>query len=221
MYSNVFYGANFVDYVGYVEDKLVLVHPVNGQHYDTYIMNQYFRTAIEGAAAADDITLAAIAAINAIPERVEYTDKAIVEAARQAYSKIATTEQQALVAKCGAYEKLVSAEARITQLTPEAAPETEAPADTKSKGMSTGMIVLITVGGSFLVMFAVIIVYVVAENKKKRKAEKAEEAAEETSEEITEETTEEISVEPCEEVSEEPCDEAPEETQEDSSESEE
>ncbi|MBO5417263.1 MAG: leucine-rich repeat protein [Clostridia bacterium] len=228
MYSNVFYGANFVDYVGYVEDKLVLVHPVNGQHYDTYIMNQYFRTAIEGAAAADDTTLAAIAAINAIPERVEYSDKAMVEAARQAYSKIATTEQQALVAKCGAYEKLVSAEARITQLAPEAAPETEAPADKKSKGMSTGMIVLITVGGSFLVIFTVIIVYVVAGNEKKRKAEeaaKAAEKAEEAAEEISEEITEEISAESCEEVpeeaSEEACEEASEETQEDSSESEE
>ena len=115
MYSNVFYGANFVDYVGYVDDKLTMVRPVNGQDYGSYIFNQYFDLAIDGAAGADDITLAAIAAINAIPERVTYADKALVEAARTAYNKIATTEQQALVTN---YAVLISAEQRIIALTP-------------------------------------------------------------------------------------------------------
>lgn len=115
MYSNVFYGANFVDYVGYVDNKLTLVRPVNGKHYDSYIMDQYFDLTIDGAAGADDVTLAAIAAIDAIPERVTYADKAIVEAARAAYAKIATTEQQALVTN---YAVLVSAEQRILALTP-------------------------------------------------------------------------------------------------------
>jgi hypothetical protein len=85
-------------------------------------MNQYFDTYIDGAAGADKVTLAAIAAIDAIPERVDYNDKEIVEAARAAYNKIATMEQQALVTN---YSKLVSAEQRIIALTPtedEAAP---------------------------------------------------------------------------------------------------
>jgi len=115
MYSNVFYGANFIDYVGYVEDKIMMVRPVNGQNYDSYIMAQYFDMVFEGAAAADDITLAAIYAINAIPEKVLYSDRALVEAAREAYNKIATIEQQALVTN---YSKLVSAEQRIVALTP-------------------------------------------------------------------------------------------------------
>ena len=115
LYSNVFYGANFVDYVGYVDNKLTMVRPVNGQNYNSFIMNQYFDLTINGAAGADDITLAAIAAINAIPERVSYEDKAIVEAARAAYDKIATTEQQALVTN---YSVLISAEQRILALTP-------------------------------------------------------------------------------------------------------
>lgn len=115
MYSNVFYGANFVDYVGYVEDKLMMVKPVNGQGYNSYVMAQYFDTTFDGAAAADDTTLAAIAAIDAIPEKVMYEDKALVEAAREAYNKIATTEQQALVTN---YSELVSAEQRIIALTP-------------------------------------------------------------------------------------------------------
>ena len=122
MYSNVYYGANFVDYVGYVNNKLTMIRPVNGQHYETFVMNQYFDTYIDGAAGADKVTLAAIAAIDAIPERVDYNDKEIVEAARAAYNKIATMEQQALVTN---YSKLVSAEQRIIALTPtedEAAP---------------------------------------------------------------------------------------------------
>ena len=123
-YSNVFYGANFIDYVGYVDNKLTMVRPVNGQYYGTYIMDQYFDLTIDGAAGADDVTLAAIAAINAIPERVTYEHKSIVEAARAAYNKVATKEQQALVTN---YDKLISAEQRITALTPtpEAEPDVE------------------------------------------------------------------------------------------------
>ena len=115
MYSNVYYGATFVDYVGYVDEKLIMVRPVNGEHYDTFITNQYFDLVIDGPTAPDDITMAAIKAIKAIPERVAYTDKALVEAARAAYSKIATTEQQALVTN---YADLITAEQRIIALTP-------------------------------------------------------------------------------------------------------
>ncbi len=144
MYSNVYYGANFVDYVGYVTDKLVLVCPVNGEHYDSYIMNQYFDIALEGAAAADDITLAAIRAINEIPERVVYEHKAIVEAARAAYNKIATIGQQALVTN---YDKLLQAEQRILALTPEDVP---APVE-EEKTTPWGLIIGITVGVIVLV----------------------------------------------------------------------
>ena len=129
MYSNVFYGANFVDYVGYVNDKLIMVRPVNGQHYDSFVYGQYFDITISGPTAADDTTLAAIAAINAIPERVAYEHKALVEAAREAYTKIATTEQQALVTN---YSVLISAEQRIVALTP--VEETPAEEEPKDKG---------------------------------------------------------------------------------------
>ena len=115
MYSNVYYGANFVDYVGYVENKLIMVRPSNGQHYSTFVLDQYFDLVIDGAASADDITLAAIAAINRIPERVTYEDRHIVYAARAAYDKIATKVQQALVTN---YDVLVTAEQRIKALTP-------------------------------------------------------------------------------------------------------
>ncbi|MBQ2383995.1 MAG: leucine-rich repeat protein [Oscillospiraceae bacterium] len=124
MYSNVFYGANFVGYVGDVTDKLTMVRPVNGTHYETYILDQYFDLRIDGAAGADDVTLSAIGAIDDIPERVAYSDKAKVEAARAAYDKIATKEQQALVTN---YDVLVSAEQRIKALTPNTEPEATTP----------------------------------------------------------------------------------------------
>ena len=115
MYSNVFYGANFVDYVGYVEDKLTMVRPVNGVGYDNYILNHYFDLQVMGGAAADNITLAAIKAIKAIPERVTLKDRALVEAARAAYDRIATNVQKGLVGE-ELYGVLVSAELRLQAL---------------------------------------------------------------------------------------------------------
>ena len=98
--GNFFYGANFVDYVGKVEEKITMISPVNGKNYDSFIMNQYFALTVEGAAAADDTTLAAIEAINKIPTNVSeitLAHKGLVDAARAAYNKIISDEQRALV----------------------------------------------------------------------------------------------------------------------------
>ena len=111
--SNIYYGANFVDYVGKVDDKIIMVRPANGQNYDSFIFEQYFLSAIDGAAAADDITLAAIEAIRNLPDKVSLNDKALVLLAREAYNKISTTEQKALVTE---YSKLTQAEKRIADL---------------------------------------------------------------------------------------------------------
>ena len=126
MYSNVFYGANFVDYVGYVDNKLIMAYPTNGIGYDSYICDQYFDYRIEGPSAPDDVTIAAIKAIKSIPERVSYEDKALVETAREAYGKIATMEQMALVTN---YADLVSAEQRIAALAPVVEEITETPVE--------------------------------------------------------------------------------------------
>ena len=123
MYSNAFYGANFVDYVGYVEDKLTMVCPVNGVGYETYILNHYFDLRVMGGAAADNVTLAAIKAIKAIPERVTLNDRALVEAARAAYDRIATTLQKGLVGE-DLYGVLVSAELRLAALASAAEEDT-------------------------------------------------------------------------------------------------
>ncbi len=111
--TNVYYGATFVDYIGHYDPDLVLVRPANGQNYDSFIMDQYFTMTVNGAAAADRLTLAAIHAIDALPDPVRLTDKPLVEAARAAYDLISTLEQKALVTN---YSKLTQAEKRITDL---------------------------------------------------------------------------------------------------------
>ena len=155
MYSNIFYGANFVDYVGYVEEKLIMVHPVNGVGYDSYICDMYFDYRIEGPAAPDKITVAAINAIKLIPERVTYEDKAIVEAARAAYNKIATLEQMALVTN---YSELVSAEQRIAAL----APETD-DTDTATEGSGAGGVIAV-----ILLAILAFVGFIVYRNRKEK-----------------------------------------------------
>ena len=143
MYSNIFYGANFVDYVGYVEDKLTLIRPVNGVHYDTFILDQYFDVRIDGSQAPDEAAADAIRAIKAIPERVTWNDKATVEAARAAYDKVATTLQQGLVNN---YSDLVSAEQRIKLLDPanqEKEEENKVVKNDESDGPNVGLIIVL------------------------------------------------------------------------------
>ncbi len=151
--QNVYFGANFVDYIGKTEGNLVLVAPVNGQQYDSFIMGQYFGTKIAGAAAADDVTLAAIAAIDRIPETVSLEDKPLVEAARAAYNRVVTKEQQALVTN---YAKLESAEKRILDLEYLANGETETETDdtTSNGGLFTDMAPETIALGALVILFA-------------------------------------------------------------------
>ncbi len=167
MYSNVYYGANFVDYVGYVDNKLTMVRPVNGTNYDSFVLGQYFDMTFDGAAAPDKTTVAAINAIRAIPERVTYEQRALVENARALYSKIGTLEQQSLVKN---YSDLVSAEQRITALTPTDEPvEEPAPVDEKT---NVGLIVLLAVLGVVLAGIAAVVVSVVLKAKKENRSVK-------------------------------------------------
>ena len=157
MYSNVFYGANFKDYVGYVESKPIMVSPINGVGYDSFICDQYFGYRIEGPAAPDKITVAAINAIKLIPERVTLDHKEIVAAARAAYDKIATLEQMALVSN---YNALVTAEQRIAALEPTE--EAPAPVEAES-GSAVWWILIIAIGG--------MVSFIVIRNRKENKDE--------------------------------------------------
>ncbi|MBR0447578.1 MAG: leucine-rich repeat protein [Clostridia bacterium] len=113
MYSNVFYGANFKDYVGYVKNKVAMIRPTNGVNYDSYIYDQYFALRLDGTIAAEDAAVAAIKAIKKIPAKVTDAHRAVIKAARTAYDKVPTTLQQGLVYN---YSDLVTAEQRLAAL---------------------------------------------------------------------------------------------------------
>ena len=169
LYSNVFYGANFVDYVGYLGEKVTMVRPVNGIGYDSFVYAQYFDVVIDGAQAPDKTTLEAIWAIQDIPERVSYEKRSIVEHARACYDKIATLEQQALVTN---YADLISAEQRIISLTPteEETPVQEAPETEPEKKSGKGLLVfLLVVLGLLVVAVATAVVFVVLKAKKQQR----------------------------------------------------
>ena len=161
MYSNVFYGANFVDYIGYVEDKLTMVKPVNGIGYDSFICDQYFDLTIDGPAAPDETAVDAINAIKAIPKKVSYEDKALVEAARDAYSKIATLEQMSLVVN---YSDLVSAEQRIKALAPTESGDEGAPAPAPGVDAKS-VIIAVAIAVISIAAVAVIVYITVKKNR--------------------------------------------------------
>ena len=165
MYSNVFYGANFVDYVGAVENKMTIVRPVNGTRYDTFVLRQYFDIdlAIDGAQAPDKITLAAMKAINEIPENLTYEDRHIVENARALYNKIVSDEQRVLVTN---YDKLLKAERTIAALAPEEEVE-------EVKTISGWLIAGIAVAAAVLSMLAVAFIGAMKETRGEKREAKA------------------------------------------------
>ena len=95
-YTNFYFGANFVDFIGDIEKHVVMVKPANGRNYNTFIFHQYFNTVVEGSNALTVETLSVIAMINALPEEIRLAHEADIVAARTAYNQL-TLEQQALV----------------------------------------------------------------------------------------------------------------------------
>jgi hypothetical protein len=116
-YNNFYYGANFVDRIGHIDNKIVMVKPANGQNYNTFIFSQYFGTTVTGNNAAMDGTLKVIAMIEALPEMTMITlaDEAAIVAARAAFEQIPSLEQRALVTNLS---KLESAEDMLIYLKP-------------------------------------------------------------------------------------------------------
>ena len=174
LYSNVFYGANFVDFVGYVNNKLTMIRPANGTNYDTYIMSHYFDvdTAINGQQAPNKDTLKTIRAIKSIPAKVSYEQRGLVETARALYNKIPTLEQQALVVN---YSDLVSAEQRIVSLTPTEGEGTEAPEQTPAEPEKTqkqgnaGLAVLFVILGIVVLGIVAVVVLLVLKARKEQR----------------------------------------------------
>ncbi len=144
-YSNVYYGATFVDYVGKVDSYIVMIAPSNGLYYDSFIYDNYFTVSYEGDVAADDTTLFAISEINklvAITDAggsIKLEHEELVKAARAAYDAIATKAQQALVYNLSA---LMNAEDRIAALKSELLEE-QPPTDDGKGGVNALLVVVI------------------------------------------------------------------------------
>ncbi|MBP3376469.1 MAG: leucine-rich repeat protein [Clostridia bacterium] len=161
--SVIYYGASFVDYVGRAEGDVAMIKPSNGIGYDSFVMSKYFGLVIEGAAAADETTLAAIDAIDAIPETVTLADKDTVLAARAAYDKISSYVQRALVSN---YDKLMAAEQRISDLefiqNGEGETETDGESsDPTNKPVDMMTVIVIVICAGFVILIAIIIVLTV------------------------------------------------------------
>ena len=177
LYHNIFYGANFVDYVGYVEDKIIMVRPTNGQYYETYIYGQYFDLGmvVDGAAAADQNTQAFIDAINKLPASVGLSDEAAVVAARALYSKINNSLQQALAFE--AYGKLLTAEQRISKLketnAPIEPPTPETPEDSENNDGEKSNGTVIAIICIAIVVAGVVVAILMNQKAKKKEADES------------------------------------------------
>ena len=173
----IYYGANFIDYIGHIESPITMVCPANGKNYDSFILSNYFDNVLLGAAAADDATLAAINLIEKLPETVSLDDRAAVEAARAAYDAISTLEQRALVTN---YQKLTEAEARIEKLlTLENGETTEPPAvEEPTEEIGTPTVIIITLTAILVIAVVAIIIcdsVIIKKNKKAEEGEKKDE----------------------------------------------
>ena len=172
-FNNFYFGANFVDYIGHIENKLVMVKPANGQNYDSFIFSQYFSTIVDGNNAAMKDTLNVIAMINALPDNITLNDETAVVAARNAYEEIATLEQKALVLN---YAELTTAEQTIKYLKQQQ-PIDPTPGDSSNSSGSDetpdgGCSCVSSSQGAFIVtmmviMMAVVVIYM----RKKEKME--------------------------------------------------
>ncbi len=154
MYSNVFYGANFKNYVGYVKNKVAMIRPTNGVGYDNYIYSHYFKMQLDGTIAADPTTVAAIKAIAALPTKATEEHRALVEAARAAYNKIPTVLQQGLVSN---YADLVTAEQRLAAQDAEASAPAEDTTPEKNNGWVLWLIIGLLAAG-LLALIALLII---------------------------------------------------------------
>ena len=135
-FNNFYFGANFVDHIGYVDNDLVMVKPANGLNYNTFIFSQYFGTVVEGSNAASEATIKVIAMINALPDNtmISLANEAAVVAARAAFEQLPTLEQRALVTNLS---KLESAEDMIIFLKSESSGGDSSTGDDSSNDSSS------------------------------------------------------------------------------------
>ncbi len=168
--NNYYYGANFADYVGKVEQSITVVAPSNGKYYDTFIFQKYFDNFVAGKPTMTEQTSKVITLIDAIPSNVTLDAEAAILAARSAYDALPSTEQQSLVTN---FEVLAQAESIISYLKNQ---QSQAPSiddgvntkvDNKSFVDTPLFVVVMTIVGIVIGCGIAILVYVIWQKKGK------------------------------------------------------
>ncbi len=166
MFNDFYFGANFANYIGRIDNKLIMVKPINGLNYDSFIFGQYFETIVEGSTAADQTTLAAIVAIDGIPKDIELTPECerLVAEARNAYDKISTNDQRALVTNIS---KLTDAERRINYL--KSLEKVDPPPQPPTEKSYTTVIIISVCCGAAVIAGVIVVIFVLRSRKNKGK----------------------------------------------------
>ena len=112
-YTNVYFGANFKDYIGHNTGDLIMIRPRNGLNYDSFIFSNYFSTVVDGVFAPTMNTLNIIDLISKLPINVTLNDEEQIVNARKEYNNLTSEEQKSLVSN---YEDLVRAESTLEYL---------------------------------------------------------------------------------------------------------
>jgi len=192
-FNNFFFGANFSDYIGKVNKTLVMVKPLNGQNYDSFIFSKYFATSINGSNAAMEGTLKVIALIAALPTDITLEDKQVIIAAREAFEAIGSFDQKALVSNLS---KLTAAEAMIEYLEyeqkgEEPVVEPEKPAKKTEDRFGSGIVLGCVIGVVVALAVSTVVLVIL---KKKTVCKKDENDSETVAQEQTEDSEDESGV---------------------------
>lgn len=186
--NNLYYGANFVDYVGKVTAKLTMICPANGTNYEEFIFGKYFSVLVRSGYAATAQTKAVIALIEALPDSVTLEDEAKVVAARAAYDGLGITSQQSLVTN---YSKLTKAESLIKyyKMQNDSSSSDDSSSSSNQNTVPTAVWIVIP---CVLILCAAVVVYFAVFRKKKGAAETADNAEDDFSDNAEDDSNEDI-----------------------------
>lgn len=169
--NNFYYGANFADYIGKVEQSITMIAPSNGQGYDTFIFQKYFSDFVQGKPAKLVQTNTVIDILSKLPKDITLEDEATVAAARAAYNAL-STEQQSLIEK-SLVDTLLGSESMIDYLKKQQTLDTPVDGDNKVTNdksfVDTPLFVIImTLVGIVIGCGIAILIYVIWQKKGNR-----------------------------------------------------
>ena len=192
--NNLYYGANFVDYVGKVTAKLAMICPANGTNYDEFIFGKYFGVIVRGGYAATEQTKKVIALIDKLPDSVTLEDEARVVEAREAYDGLGITSQQSLVTN---YGKLTKAESLIKyyKMQNDSSSADDSSSSSSQNAVPTAVWIVVP---CVLILCAAVVVYFAVFRKKKG----ATETAPETSGDLTDDSASDMTDDSADDINE-------------------